>query len=931
VTAFEHDDDPVAPSTLRRRPRRPEPERGRLVYDFADGDRSQVDLLGGKGANLAEMTKLGLPVPPGFTITTEACRYYLERGEEPQSLRVQVTMALRRLENQLGRRLGDVQDPLLVSVRSGAKFSMPGMMETVLNVGLNDYSVKGLAEAADDERFAWDSYRRLIQMFGKTVLDIPGERFESELEAAKARAGVRADVELPAQALRRLVEDFKGIVADHTGREFPQDPREQLDLATRAVFDSWNTDRARLYRRRERIPQDLGTAVNVCAMVYGNLGDTSGTGVCFTRDPATGRQGVYGDYLVNAQGEDVVAGIRNTLSLEDFARLDPASHAELTRIMRRLETHYRDLCDIEFTVERGKLWMLQTRVGKRTAAAAFRIATQLVDEGLITRDEALTRVTGQQLAQLMFPQFDADAERTLLSRGMAASPGAAVGKVVFDSATAVAWAARGEDVLLCRRETNPDDLEGMIAATGVLTSRGGKTSHAAVVARGMGRTCVCGAEEIDVDAAARELRVNGTVIGEGDVLSIDGSTGEVFAGALPVVPSPVVIYLEHGLDAALAAADEETAELVRAVDRLLQHADRARRLKVRANADTAEDAARARHLGAQGIGLCRTEHMFLGDRRVLIERLILADTRDSRDAALAELLPLQRADFAAILEAMDGLPTTIRLLDPPLHEFLPDRTELAVRVAVAKATGAGGRENDTDERLLAAVERLHESNPMLGLRGVRLGLTVPGLYAMQVRAVAEAAAEQALRGARPVVEIMVPLVGSVMELHLIRDEIDGVLTEVAERTGVPLQIPIGTMIELPRAALTAHRIAEAAEFFSFGTNDLTQTTWGFSRDDVEATIFAVYLDKGVFTVSPFETLDGDGVGTLVRMAVEAGRAARPDLKLGICGEHGGDPESVHFFHEAGLDYVSCSPFRVPVARLEAGRAALVSDTLGGSL
>ncbi|GAA3234849.1 pyruvate, phosphate dikinase [Pseudonocardia petroleophila] len=914
------------------RARSAQPERAPLVFDFSEGDRTQVDLLGGKGANLAEMTKLGLPVPPGFTVTTEACRYYLERGEEPQSLRVQITMALRRLENELGRRLGDVVDPLLVSVRSGAKHSMPGMMETVLNVGLNDYSVKGLAEAAQDERFAWDSYRRLIQMFGRTVLDIPAERFEHELDAVKARAGVATDVEIPVPALIELVEEFKHIVSDATGREFPQDPREQLDLAMRAVFNSWNTDRARLYRRRERIQHDLGTAVNICAMVFGNLGETSGTGVCFTRDPASGQPGVYGDYLSNAQGEDVVAGIRNTLTLEDFAALDPSSHAELTRIMRRLETHYRDLCDIEFTVERGKLWMLQTRVGKRTAAAAFRIATQLVDERLITRDEALARVTGHQLAQLMFPQFDVDAERTLLTRGMAASPGAAVGKVVFDSATAVAWAARGEQVMLVRRETNPDDLEGMIAATGVLTSRGGKTSHAAVVARGMGRTCVCGAEEIEVDAAARTLSVNGTQVAEGEVLSIDGSTGEVFAGELPVVASPVVIYLEQGLDAALEVADEQTGELVRSVDRLLRHADQARQLRVRANADTAEDATRARDMGAEGIGLCRTEHMFLGERRVLIERLILADDPSAREAALAELLPLQRADFVSLLEAMDGLPTTIRLLDPPLHEFLPDRTELAVRVAVAQATGRG-EEADVakDVTLLAAVDRLHESNPMLGLRGVRLGLSVPGLFAMQVRAIAGAAADRIAAGGHPVVEIMVPLVGSVMELHLIRDEIDGVLAEVARDAGVALHIPVGTMIELPRAALTARRIAEAAEFFSFGTNDLTQTTWGFSRDDVEASIFATYLDKGVFTVSPFESLDRDGVGALVRMAVQAGREVRPDIKLGICGEHGGDPESVHFFHDAGLDYVSCSAFRVPVARLEAGRAALASDTAGGSL
>jgi len=899
-------------------------DAARLVFDFAEGSREQVDLLGGKGANLAEMTRLGLPVPPGFTITTDACRHYLDRGEEPQSLRIQVTMALRRLEDQLGRRLGDVQDPLLVSVRSGAKFSMPGMMETVLNVGLNDYSVKGLAEAAQDERFAWDSYRRLLQMFGRTVLDIPGELFEKELSAAKDRAGVTADVELTPQVLQGLVETFKGVIAERTGREFPQDPREQLDMAMRAVFDSWNTDRARIYRRRERIPQDLGTAVNVCAMVFGNLGETSGTGVCFTRDPATGKQGVYGDYLPNAQGEDVVAGIRNTLSLEDFARLDPSSHGELTRIMRRLETHYRDLCDIEFTVERGKLWMLQTRVGKRTAAAAFRIATQLVDERLITQDEALHRVTGHQLSQLMFPQFDPDAERSLLTKGMAASPGAAVGEVVFDSATAVARAAEGRSVLLVRRETTPDDLEGMIAAAGVLTSRGGKTSHAAVVARGMGRTCVCGAEAIDIDADARTARVSADgsdiAINEGDVLSIDGSTGEVFLGELPVVAPPVVTYLEEGLDAALAVAEDESQDLVRAVDRLLRHADRTRRLKVRANADTADDAAHARRMGAEGIGLTRTEHMFLGERRTLVERLILADGRAERESALAELLPMQREDFAALLTAMDGLPTTIRLLDPPLHEFLPDRTELAVRVAVAKATGGA---DPADERLLAAVERLHENNPMLGLRGVRLGLVVPGLFTMQVRAIVEAAAQRKRDGGDPRVEIMVPLVGSVMELHLVRDEIDPVVAEASE--GVTLDVPIGTMIELPRAALTARRIAESAEFFSFGTNDLTQTTWGFSRDDVEASIFPAYLDKGVFTVSPFESLDRDGVGALVRMAVEAGRRTRPNIKLGVCGEHGGDPDSVHFFHDAGVDYVSCSPFRVPVARLEAGRAALFAE------
>ncbi|CRK56547.1 Pyruvate,phosphate dikinase [Alloactinosynnema sp. L-07] len=891
------------------------------VFDFVHGDKDSKDLLGGKGANLAEMTRLGLPVPPGFTITTEACRAYLADGVEPSALRVQVTMALRRLENQLGRRLGDVVDPLLVSVRSGAKFSMPGMMETVLNVGLNDYSVVGLAEAAQDKRFAWDSYRRLLQMFGRTVLGVGPEVFEHAWSTLKEERSAAADTDLSADDLVEAVQRFKALIVEHTGREFPQDPREQLDMSTRAVFDSWNTARARIYRRRERIPHDLGTAVNVCAMVFGNLGETSGTGVCFTRDPASGRTGVYGDYLPNAQGEDVVAGIRTPLALAEFDRLDPKSAMELRTAMRRLETHYRDLCDIEFTVERGKLWLLQTRVGKRTPAAAFRIAAQLVDEQLITLDEALSRVTGQQFVQLMFPQFDPKAPRRLVTTGLAASPGAATGRAVFDSAAAVSWAARGEPVILVRRETNPDDLEGMIAAAGVLTARGGKTSHAAVVARGMGRTCVCGAEELDVDPVARVARARGVTFAEGDMIGLDGGTGEVFLGEVPVVDSPVSRYLAEGIDAALRDADEEIAELVRAVDLLLSHADEVRTLRVRANADSGEDARRARALGAQGIGLCRTEHMFLGERRELIERVILAEAGEDRDEALSLLLPVQRTDFLDLLAAMASLPVTIRLLDPPLHEFLPDRADLLVRVARAQERG---EPTDVDARLLAAVERLHESNPMLGLRGVRLGLVVPGLFKLQVRAIAEAAAELLAQGidARP--EIMVPLVGSAMELHLIRQEIVEVVAEVAKEHGVELTFPIGTMIELPRAALTADRIAEEAEFFSFGTNDLTQTTWGFSRDDVEAGFFATYLDKGVFTVSPFETLDEIGVGMLIEIAVERGRAKRPDLHLGVCGEHGGDPVSIHFFHRAGLDYVSCSPFRVPVARLEAGRAAIES-------
>jgi pyruvate,orthophosphate dikinase len=686
-----------------------------------------------------------------------------------------------------------------------------------------------------------------------------------------------------------------------------------MDLAIEAVFSSWNSERAILYRRQERIPADLGTAVNICSMVFGNLGMDSGTGVAFTRDPATGQRGVYGDYLQNAQGEDVVAGIRNTVPLADLEKIDKKSYDELLEIMAKLEGHYRDLCDIEFTIERGKLWMLQTRVGKRTAAAAFRIATSLVDEGMIDIDEALRRVKGAQLAQLMFPRFDSEAPKELLTKAIGASPGAASGKVVFTSAAAVEAADKGEKVILVRRETNPDDLHGMIAAQGILTSRGGKTSHAAVVARGMGKTCVCGAEDLDVDVAAGRIKVDGRTIEAGEVISIDGTTGEVFLGEVPVVPSPVVQYFEGSL------APEAGDELVAAVHRLITHADETRRLDVWTNADTADDAARARRFGAQGIGLCRTEHMFLGERREAVERLILAETEEECEAALAELEPLQRGDFLELLEAMDGLPVTIRLIDPPLHEFLPSMEDLAVKVALAKERG---EDPGHDATLLAAVERLHEQNPMLGLRGVRLGLVIPGLFAMQVRAIASAAAELRKQGKDPRPEIMIPLVGAVQELQLARDEVEGVLNDVASSEGVEWKTPIGTMIELPRAAITADQIAEAAEFFSFGTNDLTQTTWGFSRDDVEGSFFSKYLEKGIFAVSPFESIDREGVGALVRLGAERGRSTRPELKLGICGEHGGDPDSIHFFHEVGLDYVSCSPFRIPVARLEAGRAAL---------
>ncbi|MDR7251149.1 pyruvate,orthophosphate dikinase [Nocardioides sp. BE266] len=881
------------------------------VYDFAEGSKDQKDLLGGKGANLAEMTNLGLPVPPGFTISTETCRAYLAEDGEPDGLAEEVTEHLASLEEAMGKKLGDADDPLLVSVRSGAKFSMPGMMETVLNVGLNDTSVGGLAARSESERFAQDSYRRLLQMFGGTVLHVESELFSEALDEAKLAKGTENDLDLDADDLRGLVETFKGIIKAETGRDFPQDPREQMDLAIRAVFDSWNTDRARLYRRQERIPEDLGTAVNVQAMVFGNFGMDSGSGVAFTRDPASGAQGEYGDYLQNAQGEDVVAGIRNTVSLADMAEIDRKSHDDLMTIMTRLERHYRDMCDIEFTVERGKLWMLQTRVGKRTPEAAFRIAVHMVDEGMIQMDEAVLRVTGDQLAQLMFPRFDESAERTLLAKGMNASPGAAVGKAVFDSDTAVEWAEKGEDVILVRKETNPDDLRGMVAARGILTSRGGKTSHAAVVARGMGRTCVCGAESLDVDTKAKEFRVrDGDTIREGDVISIDGTTGEVFAGAVPVADSVVVRHFE---------GEKIDDDLALAVSKIMAHADGARRLRVRTNADTPEDAARARRFGAQGIGLCRTEHMFLGERRELVEKLIVAEDDAGVEAALAELLPLQRQDFTEILEAMDGLPVTIRLLDPPLHEFLPDLTELSVEVALAEERGEVDEHAST---LLTHVRRLHEQNPMLGLRGVRLGIQIPGLFRMQGRAIAEAAADRMAVHGTPLPEIMVPLVASVRELEIVRAELDQQIAEVEEERGVKLDISIGTMIELPRAAFLANRIAKSADFFSFGTNDLTQMAWGFSRDDVEASFFSRYFEHGIFDVSPFESLDQLGVGGMVEMGTKKGRKTKPDLKIGVCGEHGGDPLSVHFFDEVGLNYVSCSPFRVPVARLEAGRSVL---------
>jgi pyruvate,orthophosphate dikinase len=921
------------------------------VYDFRDGNKDMKDLLGGKGANLAEMTNLRLPVPPGFTITTEGCLAFLESGELPEGLWEEVESHLRSLESEMGRRLGDRDNPVLVSVRSGAKYSMPGMMDTVLNLGLNDRSVMGLARQAGSDRFAFDSYRRFIQLFGKIVMDVPGEVFEDALDEAKAKKGPDAkDTDLEAVDLLNLVERFKRIVQDHAGRLFPMDPHEQLRMAVEAVFRSWDNPRAQVYRKQYRIPDDLGTAVNVVAMVFGNLGEDSGTGVAFTRDPATGEQGVYGDYLPNAQGEDVVAGIRNTLPIAELRNINPTAYRQLLEIMRKLERHYRDMCDIEFTIEKAKLWMLQTRVGKRTGGAAVKMAVDMAGEGLIKRDEAVARVEPEQLDQLLHPQFDPKADVEVLAKGLNASPGAAVGKAVFDADTAAAMGDKGEAVILVRRETNPDDLHGMIAARGILTSHGGKTSHAAVVARGMGKPAVCGADSLKIDHARSEFSADGTRVKEGDVISIDGTTGKVVLGEVDLVEPKL-------------SGDFET---------LLSWADEIRQLAVRTNADDGPSAAQARKFGAEGIGLCRTEHMFgtPGDPRLPTFRQVIlaapaaraaqlelaerereaeeassrarkeADARvkEARDRlkspeikpyfeGLKKLLQSQRRDFETIFKAMDGLPVTIRLLDPPLHEFLPDSGELEVALATPNRKASkdlyrefGGKRRT--EAVLREVSALEENNPMLGLRGCRLGILYPDIYRTQVQAIVEAACNVKKRDGDPRVEIMVPLVSTREELASVARDVREVAEEVLERRGVELGYLVGTMIELPRAAMAADEIAEEAEFFSFGTNDLTQTTFGFSRDDVEGKFMARYLEDKILATNPFESLDESGVGELVQIACERGRKTRDDMKLGICGEHGGDPSSVAFFHRVGLDYVSCSPYRVPIARLASAHAAL---------
>ena len=894
------------------------------VYPFSTGNRTMSDLLGGKGANLAEMATLGIPVPDGFTITTRACQDYLRTGGLSQDLLDQIDAAIIELEKKIGKSFGDPANPLLVSVRSGAKFSMPGMMETVLNVGMSQEVAATLESITGDSRFAWDSYRRFIEMFGKTVCDIPSDAFAKVAAPLIAAAGGKTIADLDGPALRKAGDAFVGVVEKHTGSPFPFDARSQLIRAIEAVFHSWNSERAQLYRRRERISADLGTAVNVQAMVFGNIGDTSGTGVCFTRDPGSGAPGAYGDYLPRAQGEDVVAGIRNAFPLTHLGEVNPEAYSELNRIMALLEDHYRDMCDIEFTVEQGKLWILQTRVGKRTAEAAFKIATQLVDEGSITMDQALTRVNGEQLVQLMFPQFDKASAPSELTRGIAASPGAAVGSVVFDPRDAADQALAGKKVILVRRETNPDDLVGMVAAQGILTARGGKTSHAAVVARGMGRPAVCGTESIEVNVDEKFFTCGDVTVHEGDLISIDGTTGAVFLGEVAVVPSVVTEYVQGIVD---PGAPTSTA-LIKSIHRIITHADNVRRMSVRANADTPEDAEIARQMGAQGIGLTRTEHMFLGDRRVLVETLVLATTDEERAEVLAEMEKLQFSDFVGILRAMTGLPVTVRLLDPPLHEFLTDQASLAVDIALTQERG-----EVVDERKLAlnrAVNRLHESNPMMGLRGVRLGVLIPDLFSMQVRALTRAALHVRAQGYDPRPEIMIPLVASQRELLYFRSSLEEEVSRVLTGAGEQMDISIGSMIETPRAAITAAKLADYSDFFSFGTNDLTQLTWAFSRDDVESSFLPRYLDLELLPFSPFESLDQDGVGLLVKIACDEVRSVTPDMKLGVCGEHGGDPRSIDFFHHVGLDYVSCSPFRVPVARLEAGRAAVSDQATTGS-
>ncbi|BDE96257.1 pyruvate, phosphate dikinase [Raoultibacter timonensis] len=884
--------------------------------NVTEGNTNMKAVLGGKGANLAEMANIGLPVPPGFTISCQTCMEYANADNTwPEGALDTIEEYREDLEARMGKKIGDAEDPLLVSVRSGAPMSMPGMMDTVLNLGLNDESINGLIKQTDNPRFAWDSYRRFIQMFSGVVMGLDGDLFENAITAMKNARGVKSDTDLTAEDLQELVVEFKQIFSDNVDASaypslvvdgkpsFPQNPDVQLRLAIEAVFGSWNNPRATLYRKQNKIADDLGTAVNVQSMVFGNKGETSATGVAFTRNPANGEKEFYGDYLVNAQGEDVVAGIRNTSPIADLkhvAGLEDAGR-ELEEVFVTLENHFRDMCDIEFTIEQGKLWMLQTRVGKRTAAAALHIAIEMEKEGLITKEEAVMRVDPEQLDQLLHPQFDKTADYDVLAKGLNASPGAAVGEAVFSAVDAVAVAEAGRKCVLVRWETNPDDLAGMIAAEGILTSHGGKTSHAAVIARGMGTPCVCGVEALKIDAEKKEASVIGTdiVIKEGDMISIDGTTGIVVLGAVELV----------------------LPELTGDLDTILEWADEFRTMGVRANADNPEDAELSRSFGATGIGLCRTEHMFLGDRKQIIQSFILTDDPAVREKALSDLLAAQTGDFYGMFKAMDGLPVIVRLLDPPLHEFLESPRELDVEIARMEATGAPAADIAAKRKLMDQIDAMSEANPMLGLRGCRLAILYPELPAMQVRAIATAMAQLKKEGLDPEPEIMIPLVSVLPELAVLREECEAAIAQVCEEEGVELEIPIGTMIELPRAAVTADEIATKADFFSFGTNDLTQTTFGFSRDDVESKFIPRYLERRLIPYNPFETVD-PGVAALVDMGCTKGRATNPDITLGVCGEHGGDPDSVKMFHKIGLTYVSCSPYRVPLARLAAAQAAL---------
>lgn len=875
--------------------------KSKWVYEFAEGNASMKALLGGKGAGLAEMSRIGLPVPAGFTVTTEACRAYQETGRLPAGLWEEVTTALGRLERKTGQSFGSDKDPLLVSVRSGGPVSMPGMMDTVLNLGLNDVTVEALAKRSGNEGFALDSYRRFLSMFGDIVLGIKRQRFHDVLEAAKARERVHREIDLSVQGLRGACDEFKALIREETKEAFPQDPLRQLELAIVAVFRSWNNPRAITYRKQYKLSDAAGTAVNVQAMVFGNAGEDSASGVAFTRNPSTGQKAVTGEFLPNSQGEDVVAGIRTPRPIQELESTMPGAWKEFKRTCELLERHYRNVQDVEFTVQNGKLFMLQTRTAKRTAQAALKIAVDMVREGLINKEEAVTRIEPSQLEQLLHKQIDPRAKVTVLAKGLNASPGAASGQVVFDADDAETWRDEGKKVILVRIETNPEDIHGFFAAQGVLTARGGMSSHAAVVARGMGKPCVSGCEEIKIDYSAKLFRVGETVVKEGDVVSIDGSTGRVILGEVAMIEP----------------------ELTPDFRELLKWADEVSRLYVRANADTPKNAKRAREFGAVGIGLCRTERMFNEvDRLPIVREMILAKTIEERQKVLDRLLPFQKSDFRGIFEAMDGFPVTIRLIDPPLHEFLPMKDELLVEVTRMKAAGQTGKEFDEKDRLLRKVLELSEQNPMLGFRGCRLSILHPEIIRMQARAIMEAACELTKEGIRVMPEVMVPLVGHPNELREVRKVLEQEIQAVVGEFGIKVDYKIGTMMEIPRACLTADQIAEHAEFFSFGTNDLTQTTFGYSRDDAEARFLQHYSEKGILKYNPFEVLDRDGVGGLVKMAVEKGRAAKPKLKIGICGEHGGEPSSIEFFHMVGLDYVSCSPFRVPVARLAAAHAAL---------